>query len=118
MILSTRLATLYGTYRNRFINGPEAVFCTPDPMNPQVTCTPPAGCLDFPHVPYQRSGQKVQFLRQSTTDVTQPGAFLVADKLSVNKPTTNADGVSEELWPVAGITHGDQTFYASNLLLA
>lgn len=118
MILSTRLANLYATYRNRFINGPGAVFCTPDPMNPQVTCTPPVGCRDFPDVPYQQSGQKVQFLRQSTTNVTQPGAFLVADKLSVNKPTTNAEGVSEELWPVAGITHGDQTFYASNLLLA
>ncbi|QDU76869.1 hypothetical protein Pan97_39260 [Bremerella volcania] len=111
MILSEKLARLYATYRQRLIDGPKGYFCD----STLRSCSVPGGCNEFPTVEFQREGAPVPFVRQATTDVTEPGAFLVADLLRVsNEP----EGATEEERFVTGIRHADQTLYSSNLFLA
>ena len=110
MILSEKHARLYATYRQRLIDGPQGYYCDATLRS----CSVPNACNEFPGVEFQREGAPVPFLRQATTDVTEPGAFLVADLLRV---ADEPEGAAEEERYITGIRHADQTLYASNLLL-
>jgi hypothetical protein len=110
MILTQSLATSYARYRHRFLNGPPTVY-----FNQSGS---PARCSLRPGVVVQENYQPVQFLRQANTNVDEPGAFLVADRLTVELLPTDPPDLPEEERVVKGIRHADQTLYASNAFLS
>lgn len=117
MRLNEQLATKYARYRLRFLEGALGPYQGPqigthDPVTDEFLVDINIPGLPARRVPAQARNTRVTFLRNATRPHDEPGAFVVAEKLSVDAATAT-EPANLDSAHITSLKHGDNTLHAS-----